>query len=179
MQVAVTRLLVAIFGYDKMQEANRLPPTHNRVIEGLQHIRRLASKLIGAELIHKHTDQIHLLKYHPFVLVHLIEPVYLDAYAQAQLPTFQQLEASLTAWIQSKQNKVTVLYQGEAVDQESCNTFELDTEYKALIVSKLLRQLSAASIGRERAGRARSATFPVRLADSGLLELLRTDLLTS
>ena len=34
-QVAVTRLLVAIFGYDKMQEANRLPPTHNRVIEGL------------------------------------------------------------------------------------------------------------------------------------------------
>ena len=65
------------------------------------------------------------------------------------------------------------------MDQESCNTFELDTEYKALIVSKLLRQLSAAAIGRERAGRARSATFPVRLADSGLLELLRTDLLTS
>ena len=66
------------------------------------------------------------------------------------------------------------------MDQEACNTFELDTEYKALIVSKLLRQLSAASAGRERAGRGgRSATFPLRLSDSGLLELLRTDLLTS
>ena len=66
--------------------------------------------LIGPDSVTKFETKANLLKYHPLVMVLLLDTCYYNIYIQNQSSVFQQLETQLISWIEDFSNGTTVLY---------------------------------------------------------------------
>lgn len=124
-QISAARLLMVISRIFCVHQSNRLQLTNQRFADGVFHIRKLVREVLGSESLHKHSDKIMVLKYHPLVTALLIEPSYWDVYMQTQLPAFQQLESAVVNWSEGHRSGVQVLY-CDSQERNSRDTFELN-----------------------------------------------------
>ena len=77
----MARLIFAVCNHDKNADRHRISQQYTNLIEGVNHIKKLVMKgLIGPDSVTKFETKANLLKYHPLVMVLLLDTCYYNIY---------------------------------------------------------------------------------------------------